>query len=161
MPRETFLCAVYTVFRLFVMLYLLHVQHSHRNKHNNKIVGNLGESIAAKYLQNKEFQILDRNYLKKWGEIDIVARRTGKVHFVEVKTVSYETKQDIISSVSRGTWRPEDNVHAFKLKKLSRAIESWLMEYKYEGEWQIDVAAVKVVPCEKYATVKYIPNIIL
>ena len=125
------------------------------------MIGNFGESIAAKYLQNKEFQILDRNYLKKWGEIDIVARRTETVHFVEVKTVSYETKQDLISSVSRGTWRPEDNVHAHKLKKLSRAIESWLMEYKYEGEWQIDVIAVKIVPREKYATVKYIPNVIL
>ena len=77
------------------------------------------------------------------------------------KTVSYETKQDLISSVSRGTWRPEDNVHAHKLKKLSRAIESWLMEYKYEGEWQIDVIAVKIVPRGKYATVKYIPNVIL
>ncbi|HMO77647.1 MAG TPA: YraN family protein [Candidatus Paceibacterota bacterium] len=131
------------------------------NKKDNKIIGNYGERIAAKYLISKNFEILKLNYLKKWGEIDIVARRTGKVHFVEVKAVSYETKQLLDSSVSRGSWRPEDNVHPHKIKKLSRAIESWIMEYKYEGEWQIDVIAIKLVLHEKYATVKYLPNIIL
>jgi putative endonuclease len=130
-------------------------------KKNNKLIGNYGEEIAAKYLSAKGFEILDRNYLKKWGEIDIVTRRTGTIHFVEVKTVSYETKQQLTDSVSRGTWRPEDNVHAYKIKKLSRAIESWLMERRYEGEWQIDVVAVKLVTREKYATVKYLPNIII
>ncbi len=140
---------------------MLHVQPFISKKENNKKVGNYGEEIASLYLQKNGFEILNRNYLKKWGEIDIVARRTGKVHFVEVKTVSYETKNQLSASVSRGTWRPEDNVHAYKLKKLYRAIESWLMEYKYEGDWQIDVMAVKVVTREKYATVKYIPNVIL
>lgn len=129
-------------------------------KRNNKLIGNFGEEIAANYLRKRGFDINSRNYLKKWGEIDIVARRTGKVHFVEVKTVSYETKGLLKASVSRGTWRPEDNVHPYKLKKLSRAIESWLMEFNYEGEWQIDVLTVKVVPREKYATVKYISNVI-
>jgi putative endonuclease len=130
-------------------------------KHNNKVIGNYGEEIGANYLRKQGFSILARNYQKKWGEIDIVARRTDKVHFVEVKTVSYETKEHLKGSVSRGTWRPEDNVHPHKLNKLSRAIESWLMEFKYEGEWEIDVLAVKVVPREKFATVKYIPNVIL
>jgi len=130
-------------------------------KHNNKVIGNYGEEIAANYLKRHGFVVLSRNYLKKWGEIDIVARRTDKVHFVEVKTVSYETKELLQASVSRGTWRPEDNVHPHKLKKLSRAIESWLMEFKYDGDWQTDVLAVKVVPREKFATVKYIPNVIL
>ncbi len=130
-------------------------------KPNNKLIGKYGEEIAVRYLTNKGFIIQNRNYLKKWGEIDIVARRTGKVHFVEVKTVSYETKEYLKESVSRGNWRPEDNLHAFKIKKLSRAIESWISEYKYVGDWQIDVMAIKVVPREKFATVKYLPNIIL
>lgn len=131
------------------------------NKRNNKVVGNYGEQIAANYLKSKGFEILDTNYLKKWGEIDIVTRRTNKIHFVEVKTVSYETKELLGASVSRGTWRPEDNVHPQKIKKLSRAIESWIMEKNYQGEWQIDVVAVKLILKEKYASVKYLPNIIL
>ena len=101
------------------------------------------------------------NYLKKWGEIDVVARDTqGIVHFVEGKTVSYGTKALLEYAVAHETWRPEEQVHAFKLKKLYRVIETWIMEQEYEGEWVVDVAAVRVVPHEKYATMKYIPNIV-
>ena len=131
------------------------------NKAKNKEIGKIGEDIAENYLKNKGFDILCRNYLKKWGEIDIVTRRTDKIHFIEVKTVSYETKQDLKQAVTHGTWRPEENVHAYKLRKLSRAIESWLMENNCDLDWQIDVMAVRIVPREKYATVKYIPNVIL
>lgn len=131
------------------------------NKRYNKIIGNFGEEIATKYLISQGFKILNRNYLKKWGEIDIVARRTDKIHFIEVKAVSYGTKEDLKASVPRGNWRPEDNVHPHKLKKLSRAIESWIMEKKFDGQWQIDVIAVKLVTKDKYASVKYLPNIIL
>lgn len=143
------------------VIYWFHMEQIPGNKLENKLVGRTGEDIAAKFLKSRGFQILGINYLKKWGEIDIIAKKDSKICFVEVKTVSYETKLDLESSVSRGTWRPEDNVHAHKIKKLSRAIESWLQEFRYEGEWQIDVMAVKVVPREKYATVKYIENIIL
>ena len=128
-------------------------------------VGAQGELIAAHYLQNHGYTILDQNYLKKWGEIDIVARETTKnnnpVHFVEVKTVSYETKGDLFAAVSRGTWRPEENVHQKKIQRLNRTIESWITENNYEGEWQIDIVAVRMVPREKYATIKVIDNIII
>ena len=140
---------------------MLHMEPAPSKKHQNKQIGNFGEEIAAKYLQNQGFQILDRNYLKKWGEIDIVARRTGKIHFVEVKTVSYETRDYLNLGVSRGTWKPEDNVHPYKLRKLYRAIETWLHEKHTDADWQIDVMAVKLVVKDKYATVKYLPNIIL
>lgn len=130
---------------------------------NNKI-GAIGEQIAVDYLIKKDFRILNTNYLKKWGEIDIVAHETGKypqkVHFIEVKTVSYETKGDLERAVSYGTYKPEDNVHPQKLRRLHRTIESWLEENKFKGDWQIDVMGVRVVTREKYATVKLIPNII-
>jgi putative endonuclease len=125
----------------------------------NKI-GAFGEQIAVNYLKKRGFTVLTTNYLKKWGEIDIVARETSKIHFIEVKTVSYETKELLNEAVSRGTWRPEENVTHFKLIKLNRVIESWLMENSCDLEWEIDVAAVRVVPREKYATLKYIPNVI-
>ncbi len=139
---------------------MLHMKPDYRA--NNLVIGQKGESIAAKYLKNKGFIIIDRNYRKKWGEIDVVARGTdNKVHFVEVKAVSYETRADFESAVTRRTWRPEENVHPYKLRKLNRAIDSWLMEKRYDGEWCIDVVAVRLVPREKYATVKFIPNITL
>lgn len=124
-------------------------------------VGAYGEEIAANFLKKQGFTIVDLNYLKKWGEIDLVARGTGIIRFIEVKTVSYETKAHLQAAISRGTWRPEENVHYSKVQRLNRAIESWIMENDYEGEWEIDVIAVRIVPREKYATVKYIPNVIL
>jgi putative endonuclease len=128
------------------------------------IVGGQGEKIAENYLKKKGFTILATNYLKKWGEIDLIAREMlnnkSLVHFVEVKTVSYETKADLQRAVSYGTWRPEENVHYAKIQRLNRAVESWIMESNYEGQWQIDVAAVRIVPREKYATVKYISNVV-
>jgi putative endonuclease len=128
-------------------------------------VGAYGEDIAAKYLERLGHKVVDKNYLKKWGEIDIVSRETIKnkeiIHFVEVKTVSYETKDQLQGVVSYGTYRPEENVHPQKLQRMHRTIESWLMEKSYNGDWQIDVISVRIVPREKYATVKYIPNIIL
>jgi len=128
-------------------------------------VGAYGEQIAVNYLKNKGFTVLDINYLKKWGELDIVARETvGSkqiVHFVEVKTVSYETKAALTNAVTHETWSPEDNVHFKKIQRMNRTIESWLSENNCDLDWQIDIAAVRIVPREKYASVKYIPNIIL
>lgn len=128
-------------------------------------VGSYGEDIAVRYVERLGHRVIDKNYLKKWGEIDIVSRETilnkDIFHFIEVKTVSYETKHDLQKAVSYGTWRPEENVHPAKIQKLNRVIESWLMEHNCESSWQIDVAAVRIVPREKYATVKYIPNIII
>jgi putative endonuclease len=155
----------YVVTRRTHVLYLdilRYMEKLPKEQTTNKIIGAWGEQIAATYLQNKGLWILDRNYLKKWGEIDIVAREsTEKVHFVEVKTVSYETKQALQEAVTHRTWRPEENVHPLKLRRLNRAIESWLLEKNFDYDWQIDVVAVRIVPREKYATVKYLPNVIL
>jgi len=123
-------------------------------------VGALGEQIATKFIKEQGFEVVELNFLKKWGEIDIVARGTGEMRFVEVKAVSYETRSDLEAAISRGTWRPEENVHYKKVQRLNRAIESWIEENSYTGNWVIDVIAVRVVPREKYATVKYIPNVI-
>jgi putative endonuclease len=135
-------------------------QSSHKRA-QNKEIGAKGEALTANYLTKQGFQVIGRNYLKKWGEIDVIAQKSGRIHFIEVKTVSYETKDQLRKAVSYGTWRPEENVHAEKIKRLSRAIESWLLEHNWQGDWQIDVAAVRIVPRETYATIKIIPNIIL
>ena len=123
-------------------------------------IGAFGEEIAATFLKKKGFAVLETNYLKKWGEIDIVARGINKISFIEVKTVSYETKSALQAAVACGTWRPEENVNHSKLQKLNRAIESWNMENNYHGDWEIDVIAVRIVPRGKYATVKYLPNVV-
>ena len=122
-------------------------------------VGALGEEIAKQHLINKGFSFETQNYLKKWGEIDLIMRNRHKIHFVEVKTVSYETRQQLEVSVQRKEWRPEENVHQKKLRSVGRTAETWILKVGWEGEWQIDVAAVRIVPNEQFATVKIIENV--
>lgn len=51
----------------------------------NKIVGSLKEDIAAKYMLDNGFEILEQNYKCKIGEIDIIAKKDNIIRFVEVK----------------------------------------------------------------------------
>ncbi len=131
-------------------------------RHNE--IGRIGENIAAKWLAGKGFLIIEQNYLKKWGEIDIVARETTnngyKTHFIEVKTVSYETKERLAYAVSHETWRPEENVHRNKIDRFKRVIQTWLEEHDYKSDWQIDIITVRVVPRERIARVKFMENIV-
>jgi putative endonuclease len=127
-------------------------------KHNE--IGKIGEDIAVKWLISKNYSIIERNYWKKFGEIDIVARVTKKVHFIEVKSVSYETKDDLKHSVSHETWRPEENVHKDKIRRFKNVIEAWLSEHNYNGEWQINIITVRLVSREKFAQVNIIENVV-
>jgi putative endonuclease len=128
-------------------------------KHNE--IGTIGETVAAKYLENKGFSIIDRNYRKKWGELDIVAQKDGRLHFVEVKTVSrksYDGKfeQEI------NNYRPEDNMHPWKLQKLRRALQTYLLEkYRDDPPWQFDLACVFLDQEKRVAKVRLLEDIIL
>ena len=55
---------------------------------NNKKFGIIGEKIAQKFLINKGYEILETNYYTKIGEIDIIAQKSKKIVFIEVKTRS-------------------------------------------------------------------------
>ena len=49
--------------------------------------GEIGENIAVRFLVKRGFTVVDRNYTKKWGEIDIVAEKADKIYFIEVKSM--------------------------------------------------------------------------
>jgi putative endonuclease len=118
-------------------------------------LGKEGEEIAVKHLMKHQYQILDRNYSKKWGEIDIVAEKDGTLHFVEVKTVSYETNFD--------ECLPEENIHSFKRKRLTKAINTYLAEKKvtHETDFQVDAMAIYLNPETKESKIRLTENIIL
>jgi len=131
-------------------------------------IGEIGENIAVKFLVKHGFSIIDRNYTKKWGEIDIVAEKENKLYFIEVKSVSRETLNIFIpksynDSDERYEHRPEDNMHPWKLKRLSRTIQTYLLSKNIdEGkEWQVDLLVVYLCQKEKKAKVKVVSDIIL
>jgi putative endonuclease len=127
-----------------------------------KEVGRIGEDICAQYLESKGFAVVDRNYRKQWGEIDVIAKKEGKVHFVEVKSVSCESLPADVGDLG-DKYRPEDNMHPWKLQRLSKAIQSYLLEKDIgeEGDWQFDVVTVYLDQKSKKAKVDYIEDVIL
>ncbi len=116
--------------------------------------GEMGESIACKYLLKGGFEILERNYTRKWGEIDIIACKQGILHFIEVKSVTRENFDGNLAI------RPEDQMHAWKQKKLARTIELYVNEHSI-GDWQFDVACIYMNVIQRKARVKLLENIIL
>jgi len=103
-------------------------------------VGNLGESIACAFLERKGVRVIARNYRKPWGEVDIIAEKTGTVRFVEVKSVRVSVLPDI--SRETGGYRPEEQVHPKKLAKIARVAETYMAEGGDDREYQIDVVGV-------------------
>lgn len=125
-------------------------------KHNE--IGRVGEKVAEEYLVSKGHTILSRNYRKPYGEIDIVSRKAGLVRFVEVKSVSWETGEGV--STKEG-YRPEENVHPAKIKRMVRVIDTYIREKNIESDWQFDVIAVYLDEKTKTAKVRYLENVIL
>jgi|SRR3989338_4883860 len=123
-------------------------------------IGELGEDIACRWLGKKGFTIIDRNYTKKWGEIDIVAERRGVTHFVEVKSSKRTlSKNEKISDLNGNpnNYNPAENMHEWKIKRLARAIQTYLMTSKGQkinqsvGGWQVDLLIVYLDLDKKFA----------
>ena len=122
---------------------------------STKEIGSFGERIAEKYLKNKGYQILDKNYCfripgnPQKGEIDIIAKNEDIIHFVEVKSI--RGPSSVIS--------PEEKVNWLKKKKIIKAAESWLMKKKLSlnSKWQIDVISIKIN--RDKAKIKHFENI--
>lgn len=124
----------------------------------SQITGEFGEDLVCKYLENKGFDIVERNFTQKWGEIDIVAEKQGIVHFIEVKSVSRENFDTI--SHETDEFRPEDQMHGWKQKRLMRTIEVYLIRNPAE-EWQFDLACIYLDFTKRLARIKMIEDIIL
>lgn len=122
---------------------------------NNREKGNIGEGIACFYLKKHGFFVQERNYLKKWGEIDIIAVKDQIIHFIEVKSV--------IDKGNSIVYRPEENVHDLKQRRLRRTIQTYLNERKYglDTEFKFHIVIVRFNEMTGKSYVTMLENIIL
>jgi putative endonuclease len=120
--------------------------------------GKIGENIAAIYLERQGFKVVDRNYQKKWGEIDIIAEAQGSVHFFEVKSIAVDSLTKIGQS-----YRPEENVHGLKARNIRRMVETYLSEKRKgnDTEFHFHVLCVFKDVKNRMARVKWIKDVIL
>jgi putative endonuclease len=78
------------------------------------VLGKYGESVAADFLSRQGYEIVERNWHCRDGEIDLIARENDDWVFVEVKTRSSKSSVDGLEAVDE-----------LKLKKLRKSIAQW------------------------------------
>lgn len=125
-------------------------------------IGELGEDIATKYLISKGFKILERNYTRKYGEIDVSCEKNGIIHFVEVKSVTRESNTNDFVYKNELDIRPEDNMHPKKIERLYRTIQTYLAEKGMSDkiDWQLDLVCIYLDQTKRKARVKILENIV-
>lgn len=94
-----------------------------------KRVGDFGEEIALKFLQDKGFLLIEQNYEKKpYGELDLVVKKENKIYFVEVKT----SEVDDLDEINNLKFLPIEHLDNRKIKKFERIGEIYIKEKKLE-----------------------------
>lgn len=100
---------------------------------NTTKVGQEAEAAVADKLAAAGYQIIARNARSRFYEIDIIALRNQRVHFVEVKYRQTSYAGDGIAAITPA-----------RLAKLSRAAEAWVGENSqyHDFDLSLDVASV-------------------
>ncbi len=115
----------------------------------NKILGKIGEEIAAEYLQSQGLRIIERNFSKRYTELDIVADDKNTLVFVEVKT-RIGTKFGL----------PEEAITPWKLKTLVRSAHYYnLLHPQHQGPMRIDVVSLILTKNHEVEKLKWIKNV--
>ncbi len=107
--------------------------------------GKEGELLVAQYLQKEGFTLITHNYRKRFGEVDIIARKNDIIAFVEVK------------------WRnnplidPAELVGPSKQKKIISIAKEFLSKHTYyDVVYRFDVALIEET--NNSITLQYIDN---
>lgn len=118
---------------------------------HTKKIGNLGEKIAEKYLRNKGFEILtEQFYAGKLGEIDIVAEKNKKIHFIEVKT-----------RTNRVFGLPEESITRHKQERIKKSVYYFLSKHNIGHEnFQIDCISIELDYDTRKANIRHLECII-
>ncbi|HHV41120.1 MAG: YraN family protein [Bacteroidales bacterium] len=119
-------------------------------KTNRLQTGKKGEDFAKRYFIQNGFEILHTNWRVGHKELDIIAMKAEKIHFVEVR-----------SSAKQGFIPPEQTVDKNKQKKILEAARAYMIKYKITAEAQFDVVGIvfnKDRGGRQTCRLEYIPN---
>ena len=116
-----------------------------------QIVCQIGEEIAASFLEKKGFLILERNWhLRRWGELDIIAQDGDVLVFVEVKT-----------RLGTKFGNPEEAVNFYKKKALWHSAQYYKTTHgDLPDALRIDVVSILLDPeTQSPLKIQHFPNI--
>lgn len=122
-------------------------------------IGSQGETICATWLGNNGYTILERNYTISLGEIDIVAVKNNILHFIEVKSIQYDSNKGVSYET---IYNPAENLTPQKLKRCYRTILHYLGSKNVSREtyYQFDLYMIYIDSSNKSHKIKRIENII-
>ena len=102
---------------------------------DKKILGKQGEEKAIEFLKKKGYRIIETNYLKRTGEIDIIA---FDPHYNEYVFTEVKTRRNLSFGY------PEESVDEKKIEKITETAENWLIDKNIKNpEWRIDIISIE------------------
>ncbi len=117
---------------------------------HNQDWGRFGENLAAQFLKRHGFQILERNFRTRWGEIDIIAQKGDSLRFVEVKT-----------RLMPDFGQPEEAVHRFKKQRLLGTAKMYVAwRHPSIPNYQIDTVSILLNLATRRARIKHFENVV-
>ena len=108
-----------------------------------------GEDLATKYLKDKGYKIIERNFRKGYGEIDIIAIQGRTLVFIEVKTRT----GSLYGS-------PLEQISYFKLKSLVKTAQFYkLLNPKLPDALRIDAISLELDYSRNLSNIEHVENI--
>jgi len=113
-------------------------------------LGDRGETIAANYLKQRGYELLETNYRCPWGEVDLILREGDCLVFVEVRARTGD---------AFGT--PAESVTYVKRERLVATAETYLQALEVmPKEWRIDLVSIVFAGAGGRPRVEHVKNIV-
>ena len=116
---------------------------------DKRIKGNIGEEAVARYLRRRFFRIVERNYVLKGHEVDIIAQNRRYLCFVEVKART-------VSPDCEAHRRPSAAVDRDKMKSILTVARNYLYSHPTKRKIRLDVAEVYLANDSSIVNINYI-----
>lgn len=114
-------------------------------------LGKTGEILAARYLKNHGYRLLESNFKARWGELDIIALHEQTLVFVEVKT-----------RIGRAFGTPEEAITPWKLREVIRTAQFYKsLHPELPESMRIDVIGIELNSDYTLKFFNHLPNVTL
>ena len=117
-------------------------RNSSRTRPNTAEIGRCGEDLAADFVVELGWRVLDRNWRNRFGELDIIAADTDELVVVEVKTRASRVFDDPVAAVT-----------PLKFARMRRLAREWLAgnRDRWWSRIRFDIISVQLDPHEPLA----------
>jgi putative endonuclease len=126
-----------------------------------QFLGRWGETLAAEYLQQRGYTILERNVRTPYGEIDLVASESSPPGDPLAEGDSVTVFVEVKTRASLAFGMPEDSITVRKRAHLLSAAQSYLQGHpELEHAWRIDVIAIQRLHLDSEPVIHHFENAI-